>query len=245
MTGDPGQKGRSRIVFIEMMGVPGSYDASVYDHFEDKDREGLWFVKRYSHVPGISIRACNVCLGETLPGPDEVDGLVLAGSYNSVHDHTDWQQVVRAWLPVMRSHKIPILGICGSHQLMAHAEGAGVSAVDGGPFAGTFPVQLTEAGKASPLMRDIADGDCFHYANGEHVVDIPAGGILLATSGRVPVAALDYGDHVYTTQFHPEATDETLGTIWRFKAPELMQYYHTREKGDQLVENFLRLVRDM
>ena len=30
-----------------MMGVPGSYDASVYDHFEDTDKEGLWFVKRY------------------------------------------------------------------------------------------------------------------------------------------------------------------------------------------------------
>ena len=27
------------VVFVEMMGVPGSYDASVYDHFEDKDKE--------------------------------------------------------------------------------------------------------------------------------------------------------------------------------------------------------------
>ncbi len=34
-------KGKTgRIIFIEMMGVPGSYDASVYDHFEDKDQEG-------------------------------------------------------------------------------------------------------------------------------------------------------------------------------------------------------------
>ena len=33
-----------RVVFIEMMGIPGSYDARVYDHFEDKDQEGLWFV---------------------------------------------------------------------------------------------------------------------------------------------------------------------------------------------------------
>ena len=29
----------ARIFFIEMMGVPGSFDASVYDHFEDKDQE--------------------------------------------------------------------------------------------------------------------------------------------------------------------------------------------------------------
>lgn len=231
-----------RIVFVEMMGVPGSYDASVYDHFEDKDKEGLWFVKRYSHVKGISIQTCNVCQGETLPQPAEVDGLVLAGSYNSVHDHTDWQQAIRAWLPVMRAHKKPILGICGSHQLIAHYEGAEVVPLESGPFAGTFPIRLTDAGKSSPIMRAISDTDGFHYANSEHVANIPDGSTLLASSSKVPVAALDFGNHCYTTQFHPEATDETLGTIWQHTAPELRQNYHTRDKGDQLVENFLQLV---
>lgn len=235
----------ARIFFIEMMGVAGSYDASVYDHFEDKDDEGQWFVKRYSHLPGIAISTCNVCRGETLPQPTQVDGLVLAGSYNSVHDHTDWQQAVRAWLPVMRQHKIPILGICGSHQLIAHAEGADVVPLAEGPFAGTFPIRLTAAGRSSPIMHAIADENCFHYANSEQVASVPRGATLLASSSRAPVAALDFGGHCYTTQFHPEATEETLGTIWRHKAPELRLNYHSREKGDQLVENFLRLARDL
>lgn len=227
------------------MGLPGSYDASVYDHFDDKDQEGLWFVKNYAHVSGITIDTCNVCAGETLPQTCEVDGLVLAGTYNSVHDHTDWQQKVRAWLPIMRAAKIPILGICGSHQLIAHCAGAEVERLGDGPFAGTFPLRLTDAGKASPLMQAIVDDDCFHYANSEQVAEVPAGSTLLASSSRVPVAALDYGDHCYTTQFHPEATEETLGTIWRHKAPELRRNYNSRDKGDQLVENFLRLVRDL
>ena len=235
----------ARILFVEMMGVPGSYDASVYDHFEDRDQEGLWFVKRYSRVPGISIATCNVCLGENLPGPGEIDGLVLAGSYNSVHDDTDWQRAMRAWLPGMFEAGIPLLGICGSHQLIAHMTGAGVDAVPGGPFAGTFPLTLTEAGRESPLMAGIADGDCFHYANSEHVVEVPAGATLLGGSSKVPVAALDYGRCCYTTQFHPEATEETLGTIWRFKAPELMRRYHPHDLGDRLVENFLALARDL
>lgn len=228
-----------------MMGVPGSYDASVYAHFEDKDREGQWFVRHYAHVDGIVIDTCNACLGESLPRPDEIDGLVLAGSYNSVHDRTDWQCAVRAWLPEMRAAKVPILGICGSHQLIAHCAGAEVTAVEGGPFAGTFPVVLTAAGRASPILQAIADHDCFHYANSEHVAGIPAGAVLLASSERVPVAALDYGDHCYTTQFHPEATEQTLGTIWRYKAPGLMRRYHPRDRGDRLVENFLRLARDL
>eukprot|EP00494_Astrolonche_serrata_P021600 UN21846 len=113
-----------RIAFIEMMGIPGSYDASVYDHFDDKDQEGLWFIRHYRHVPGISITTHNICIGESLPEASEIDGLALAGSYNSVHDHTDWQEAVRTWLPQMRAEKIPILAIRGSHQLLAHLEGS-------------------------------------------------------------------------------------------------------------------------
>ena len=234
----------ARIYFIEMMGVPGSFDASVYDHLEDRENEGLWFVKRYSHLPGISITTCNVCTGETLPSTADVDGLVLAGTYNSVHDDTSWQQEVRAWLPGMREHKIPILGICGSHQLIAHIAGADVVRLENEPFAGTFSARLTTAGRSSPIMRDIADNDEFHYANSEHVPDLPAGSTLLASSSRVPIAALDFGDHCYTTQFHPEATDETLGTIWQHTAPERRLNYHPYDKGDQLVENFLQLVQE-
>ena len=224
------------------MGVPGSYDASVYDDFEDRDQEGVWFQKRFGHVEGVSISTCNVCIGEALPDASQVDGLVLAGSYNSVHDHTPWQQQMRAWLPRMRDAAVPILAICGSHQLLAHMQGADVEKFPDGPYAGTFPICMTDAGKASPLMASIEDGACFQFANTEHVAALPAGARLLATSGKVPVAALDFGQHCYSTQFHPEGTYETLGTVWKHKAPELMANYHDRESGDQLVENFLRLV---
>ncbi|NNF78604.1 MAG: type 1 glutamine amidotransferase [Rhizobiales bacterium] len=231
-----------RIGFIEMMGVPGTYDATVYDDFEDKDKEGVWFKKRFGHVDGVSITTHNVCIGEPLPEAADVDGLVLAGSYNSVHDHTHWQHQVRGWLPVMRASKVPILAICGSHQLLANMLGADVEVLEDGPYAGTFPVRLTQAGKVSPLTASIADGACFQFANSEHVVAVPQGSVLLADSGRVPVAALDFGDHCYSVQFHPEGTHETLGAVWKNKAPDLMRNYHDREAGDQLVENFLRLV---
>jgi len=71
------------------------------------------------------------------------------------------------------------------------------------------------------------------------------GSTLLASSSKLPIAALDFGNHCYTTQFHSEATEETLGTIWQHKAPELMLNYHTRNNGDQLVGNFLGLVKDL
>ena len=231
-----------RVTFIEMMGEPGSYDASVYDHFEDKDREGIWFARRFQHVPGVSLSRVNVCIGEKLPAANEVDGLVLAGSYNSVHDHTLWQKRMREWIPSMRTMRIPMLAICGSHQLLANMLGSDVSSVENGPYAGTFPVSLTDAGRASPLMTNIPDGADFQFANSEHVLSVPTNSVLLASSDRVPVAALDYGDHCYSTQFHPEGTHETLSTVWRHKSPEKMRHYQSESNGQRLVENFLNLV---
>lgn len=234
-----------RIFFIGMMGVPGSYDASVYDHLDGKDDEGIWFIRHYGHIPGITILKRNVCIDEDLPSADEVDGLVLAGSYNSVHDNTEWQQRVRAWLPEMRARKIPILAICGSHQLLCHSLGSAVGRLDEGPHAGTFPVELTEAGRESPIMVSIPERPSFHYANSEQVVDVPEDATLLAACPTISVAALDHGDHCYSTQFHPEATPDTLGTVWRFSAPERMENHHEEDHGDQLIENFLRLVADL
>ena len=225
-----------------MMGVPGSYDASVYDHFEDGDQEGLWFVKRFAHVPGVSIRTCNVCLGEPLPAAEKIDALVLAGTYNSVHDNTDWQKRVRAWLPWVRQHKTPILGVCGSHQLLAHLYGAGVERLSEGPYAGTFPIKLTRAGRVSPLLTGISQGACFQFANSEHVLSVPNGSTLLAASGVVSVAALDFGDHCYSTQFHPEGTYETLGAVWRHQDPMKLTNYHPEDNGKTVVENFLNLI---
>ena len=130
-----------RVYFIEMMGEPGSYDATVYDHFEDKDNEGVWFSKRFKHINGISITLVNVCLGEQLPDAGKIDGIVLAGSYNSVHDNTHWQQVMRPWIDKMRSIKVPILAVCGSHQLVANSCGSDVEYLEDGPYAGTFPIK--------------------------------------------------------------------------------------------------------
>ncbi len=64
----------------------------------------------------------------------------------------------------------------------------------------------------------------------------------MASSGRVPVTALDFGDHCYSTQFHPEGTNETLGTVWLYKKPELMKNYFSEENGRHVVDNFLHLV---
>ena len=230
------------VYFIELMGLPGSYDPSVYDHFEDKDQEGKWFQKRYSYIEGFNIKTCNVCLGETPPDVGTADGFVLAGTYHSVHDHTEWQKKMLTWLPQVHKSNTPLLGICGSHQLMAYALGADVEKRSTGPYAGTFDVNLTADGRESSLFNNINDIAPFHFANSEQVTCIPEGTTLLAGSAEAEVAALYYGNHSYSTQFHPEASAESLGTVWVHSHPDWQSNYHDNDAGDQLIENFFNIV---
>ena len=235
-------RSHKRVFFIQAMGIPGSYDASVYEDFEDKDDESAWFKKNFQYFSGITFDTRNVCINDDLPTCDEADGLVLAGSYNSVHDNTAWQRRLITWISEMRNFHIPILAICGSHQLLCHSLGSRVVDLEHGPHAGTFEVELTALGQNSPLMKSIPKRAAFHYANSEHVIDIPAGTELLAQSDIIPLAALDFGNNCFSTQFHPEATERSLATVWRFSNPERMQYYHNNEFGNKLVENFLNIV---
>ncbi|MEE9596233.1 MAG: type 1 glutamine amidotransferase [Acidiferrobacterales bacterium] len=232
-----------RIFFVEMLGEPGTYDASVYDSFVDKDQEGLWFKRRYAYLGDVRFEIRSLPRGDSLPAPSEADGFVLGGSYNSVHDNYPWQRAVLSWLPAVRQRCLPLLAICGAHQLLGKHYGVSVTRVDNAPCAGTLPVSLTAAGMESPLLKSVAPEPRFHFGNEEQVASVPRTASLLATSDRVPVAALAYGDHWYSTQFHPEASAETMGISWAHSKPALCDAYDDSDAGDQVIENFVDLVR--
>ena len=121
--------------------------------------------------------------------------------------------------------------------------GASVTRVDNAPCAGTLPVSLTAAGMESPLLKSVAPEPYFHFGNEEQVASVPRAALLLVTSDRAPVAALAYGDHWYSTQFHPEGSAETMGISWAHSKPALCHAYDNSDAGDQVIENFVDLVR--
>ena len=49
--------------------------------------------------------------------------------------------------------------------------------------------------------------------------------------------------NVTLTQFHPEASAETLGASWAVAAPELCDAYHDGDAGNRPIENFFDIVR--
>jgi GMP synthase (glutamine-hydrolysing) len=102
----------------------------------------------------------------------------------------------------------PMLGICLGAQLIARAMGARVYP---GPAKeiGWAPVELTEAGRASPLARlEDCRGMVLHW-HGD-TFDLPAGASRLASSAITLNQAFSAGDRVLGLQFHVEAAPDEI-----------------------------------
>jgi GMP synthase-like glutamine amidotransferase len=231
------------VLFVSMIGQPGRYDPAVFEDQPGGDNEVHWVflqLRELGLADRVEYHGVFVCRGEALPDPDGADAVILGGSYHSVHDDLDWQHATRDWLHQYRGTGRPLLGICGGHQMVAELEGAPVREIDSGrKLAGTLPVRLTEAGRDHFLFEGYAAEPEFHFANEEHVAEVPGGAILLAAREEVPCAALDHGGHWYSVQFHPEATAESMAVSWRSTHPELADNYRPLASGNLLLGNFL------
>ena len=232
-----------RVVFISILGEPGTYDGSVYEGIPGGDDECQWFRRMFAHLDGLEILGHRVSHGDPVPCPQSAEAFILGGSYNSVHDDFTWQRDLIEWFAALRSAGRPLLAICGGHQLLCRFHGSKVVAVAKAPVAGTLPVSLTEAGERSPLLCGIENPAQFHFANFEHVEALPEGGVLLAERSDVPIAAVDHGKDWYSVQFHPEAGVDTISVGWSPSHRELVENYRESGSGKRLIENFLALAR--
>jgi GMP synthase (glutamine-hydrolysing) len=100
----------------------------------------------------------------------------------------------------------PVLGVCFGHQLLADALGGVVERNPRGPEIGTREVELTDAGRADPLLAGLPSRLPVQQLHEDHVVAPPPGAVLLATSAHAPVQAFAHGRRLRAVQFHPEFT---------------------------------------
>lgn len=184
-------------ILILKTGEPPAPVKAVRGDFQD------WIAKA-TEIPVEDFVVAEVYQGEALPDPARLSGVIVTGSPLMVTDRADWSEAAAAWLAsLVESDRLPVLGICYGHQLIAHGLGGEVGANPKGREIGSVEIRHDATKLASdPVVAGVtAQG---HMSHSESVLRAPSDAEVLAETDLEAHAALRFGPRQWGVQYHPE-----------------------------------------
>jgi GMP synthase-like glutamine amidotransferase len=134
--------------------------------------------------------------------PEDYDGYVITGSPASVNDESlPWVGQLLAFIGAVHAIRQPLIGLCFGHQAVARALGGQVARNAAGWGLGTAP---THWHATRPWMSPLKTTTTLMAAHNEQVTRMPEGAVCLGGSDFCPIGSMQIGQHIWTTQFHPE-----------------------------------------
>jgi len=134
--------------------------------------------------------------------PKAFDGYVITGSPASVNDdHLPWVGPLLDFIRAVHAARQPLLGLCFGHQAVARALGGQVARHSAGWGLGTAPTHWTTT---PAWMQPSQVTTTLMAAHNEQVIRMPEGAVCLGGSDFCPIGSMQIGQHIWTTQFHPE-----------------------------------------
>lgn len=106
---------------------------------------------------------------------------------------------------VARAQKIPMLGICFGHHLIAEALGGVVVQDKDRQEVGSFALARMSAAAHDPIFSRLPATFLVQEGHKDHVVALPPGAVHLALTPQSRFQAFTFpGEPLYSVQFHPE-----------------------------------------
>ena len=168
-----------------------------------------WFMRHLDPSAGPIETVCPY-LGERLPRPHNLSGIIITGSHDMVTDKHPWSENTAGWIRRAVDHAIPLLGVCYGHQLLAHALGGEVGNNPHGKEYGSVALRLNGQARQNPLFEGLPESIYVQACHNQSVLKLPAGSVLLGSSDMDPHHAFAVGRRAWGVQFHPEFSAEVL-----------------------------------
>lgn len=201
-----------------------------YGDFEQWTRESLGLARE-------EVSVWDATSNRPLPDPSRCLAVVVTGAHAMVTEALPWSVQLEEWIPELVETRVPFLGICYGHQLLARAMGGEVDYHPGGREIGTVSIDLLPAADRDPLLRGLSRSPLVHAVHSQTVVQPPPGAVRLARNEFEPNHAFRIGTSAWGVQFHPEYDQRIMRAYIEHLADELAT------TGCNVVD-LLRSVRD-
>jgi GMP synthase (glutamine-hydrolysing) len=152
---------------------------------------------------------------------ESFDGVVLSGSPDMMSEEKTKVKFKRESEAILES-KVPVLGVCFGHQMMARAFGAEV-VKDGKHVLEMVETKVLEE---DPIFKGLPKSMMLLESRHEVVRSLPEGFRLLARSATSEIASMKHENRpLYGVQFHPE------------------RYTKENPDGNRVIGNFVRILK--
>ena len=163
------------------------------------------YPQMFEHMIGVAdasvtFNTVSIPAGEPLPDIEELEAILITGSAAGVYDTLDWIAPLEGFVRTAHDNKVPMVGVCFGHQLIAQALGGTVRKSEKGWGIGRHVYDVAPG-------NGLIDGArialaCSHQ---DQVITPPVGAKTILSSDFTPHAGLLYaGDTTLSVQPHPE-----------------------------------------
>ena len=150
--------------------------------------------------PSVTFDAVSIPAGEPLPETSELEAILITGSSAGVYEGFDWIAPLEDFVRAAHARKVPMVGVCFGHQLIAQALGGVVRKSEKGWGLGRHVYDVAPGNR-------IVEGPRIALAasHQDQVITPPAGAKTILSSDFAAFAGLLYpGGTTLSVQPHPE-----------------------------------------
>lgn len=155
------------------------------------------FRRLFAGHPEVTLVVYDVIAGEVPAAPSECDAWITTGSRYSVNDDQPWIHQLERFVREVAKEKVPFVGVCFGHQLIAKALGGTVVKSDRGWGVGAKEVKVRGDLGLGPSYTVIT-------SHQDQIEALPPGAEILGWNEHCPISMLGVGENMIGIQGHPE-----------------------------------------
>jgi GMP synthase (glutamine-hydrolysing) len=156
---------------------------------------------------------------------------------------------VESWSEQLREAvalRLPVLGVCYGHQLLAHALGGVVTNHPGGLELGQIEIEMEIAAQDDPLFSVLPQRFSAYASHLQSIHKLSPGAFIYGANKFERQHAVRFAPSAWGVQFHPEFNQKIMRAYIGYQRPRLKsdeEMHVLRDKVESLPEAGLLLQR--